>query len=196
LVEELQFDVEHNRLWLPGWGAKPSTVSAQKECVGALVTAAPRMIPVIGHRYLLAEPCQSGNPVFLKSINQTSSTMGQICGRIFSVNSCGCWALTRTTGAKSASQTRSESARKPMKQSRSGGKSTEIMLVSLGAGPARGLRPEVELDHRGPAWSANLNCVGPRLLTRIPQVGSLGPRTDVAVSPTVAQSRVLIGAFG
>jgi hypothetical protein len=64
LVEGLQFDVEHSRLWLPGWGAKPSTLLAQKERVQALVTAAPRMIPVFGHRYLLAEPCQSGNPVF------------------------------------------------------------------------------------------------------------------------------------
>jgi len=64
LVEGLQFDVEHSRLWLPGWGAKPSTLSAQKERVRALVAAAPRMIPVIEHRYLLADPCQSGNPVF------------------------------------------------------------------------------------------------------------------------------------
>jgi len=64
LAEGLQFDVEHNRLWLASWGAKPSTLSAQNECVRALVAAAPRMIPVFGHRYLLAEPCQSGNPVF------------------------------------------------------------------------------------------------------------------------------------
>lgn len=64
LVDGLQFDVEHNRLWLAGWGAKPSTLSVQKERVPALVAGAPRMIPVIGHRYLLAEPCQSGNPVF------------------------------------------------------------------------------------------------------------------------------------
>ena len=64
MAEGLQFNVEHNRLWLAGWGAKPSTLSAQKERVRALVAAAPRMIPIIGHRYLLAEPCQSGNPVF------------------------------------------------------------------------------------------------------------------------------------
>lgn len=64
LVEGLQFEVEHNGLWLSGWGAKPSTLSLRKERVPALVAAAPRMIPVIGHRYLLAEPCQSGNPVF------------------------------------------------------------------------------------------------------------------------------------
>jgi hypothetical protein len=64
LVEGLQFDVEHNRLWLPGWGVKPSTLSVQKERVRALVAAAPHMIPVFGHRYLLAEPCQSGNPIF------------------------------------------------------------------------------------------------------------------------------------
>jgi hypothetical protein len=28
-----------------------------------LVDAAPQLIPVIGHRYLLAEPCAAGNPV-------------------------------------------------------------------------------------------------------------------------------------
>jgi hypothetical protein len=34
-----------------------------------LAAAAPRLIPVFGHRYLLAEPCQTGNPVL--SIYQT-----------------------------------------------------------------------------------------------------------------------------
>jgi hypothetical protein len=34
-----------------------------------LVTTAPKLIPVFGHRYLLAEPCEAGNPIF--SIDQS-----------------------------------------------------------------------------------------------------------------------------
>jgi hypothetical protein len=63
LVEGLQFDVEHNVLWRESWGPKPSTLEAQKERVRALVAAAPKLVPVFAHRYLLAEPCQAGNPV-------------------------------------------------------------------------------------------------------------------------------------
>lgn len=64
LVEGLQFDVEYNGLWLPSWGAMPSRLATQRARVRKLVAAAPRLIPIIGHRYLLAEPCQAGNPVF------------------------------------------------------------------------------------------------------------------------------------
>lgn len=64
LWEGLQFDVEHNDLWLPSWGPKPVTLEAQKTRVRELVEEAPRLIPVFEHRYLLAEPCAAGNPVF------------------------------------------------------------------------------------------------------------------------------------
>jgi hypothetical protein len=64
LWEGLQFDVEHNDLWRPSWGPKPATLSGQQERVRELVQAAPKLIPIIGHRYLLAEPCTAGNPVF------------------------------------------------------------------------------------------------------------------------------------
>jgi hypothetical protein len=60
----LQFDVEHNDLWRPSWGPKPETLEARKARVRELVAAAPRLIPVFAHRYLLAEPCTAGNPVF------------------------------------------------------------------------------------------------------------------------------------
>jgi hypothetical protein len=63
LVEGLQFDVEHNVLWPASWGQKPASLEAQKERVRELVAAAPKLIPVFSHRYLLAEPCQVGNPV-------------------------------------------------------------------------------------------------------------------------------------
>lgn len=64
LADGLQFDVENNDLWRPSWGPKPATAPARVERVRELVSAAPRLIPVFGHRYLLAEPSQAGNPIF------------------------------------------------------------------------------------------------------------------------------------
>lgn len=63
LVEGLWFDVQYNNLWPQTWGVKPVQIEAQETQVRALVKAAPKLIPVFGHRYLLAEPCQAGNPV-------------------------------------------------------------------------------------------------------------------------------------
>ena len=64
LYDGLEFGIEHNALWLNGWEAPPPTLDARKACVRKLVAAAPRLLPIFGHRYLLAEPCQAGNPVF------------------------------------------------------------------------------------------------------------------------------------
>ncbi|HEX8036224.1 MAG TPA: hypothetical protein VF510_20370 [Ktedonobacterales bacterium] len=69
VVSGLQFDVEENDLWLPQWGERPATEEARAQRVRELVAAAPRLIPVYHHRFLLAEPCQAGNPVF--SIHQS-----------------------------------------------------------------------------------------------------------------------------
>jgi hypothetical protein len=63
LVEGLFFDVQENDLWPQSWGVKPTTAEAQEARVRELVNAAPKLIPVFGHRYLLAEPCEAGNPV-------------------------------------------------------------------------------------------------------------------------------------
>ncbi len=63
LVEGLFFDVQQNDLWPQSWGVKPATAEAQEARVRELVNAAPKLIPVFGHRYLLAEPCEAGNPV-------------------------------------------------------------------------------------------------------------------------------------
>jgi len=60
----LEFDVEGAGLWRPAWGARPATAAARAQRVRALVDAAPRLIPVFAHRYLLAEPRRPGNPVF------------------------------------------------------------------------------------------------------------------------------------
>jgi hypothetical protein len=69
LLAGLVFDVEHNGLWLAGWGKRPGRVDLRQDRVAALVKKAPRLIPIFGHRFLLAEPCRSGNPVF--SIHQS-----------------------------------------------------------------------------------------------------------------------------
>jgi len=45
-------------------GTEARTLEAQKQRVRELVEAAPKLIPVFGHRYLLAEPCVAGNPLF------------------------------------------------------------------------------------------------------------------------------------
>lgn len=64
LAEGLEFDIEYADLWRPGWGPRPATLDARKARLRQLVAHAPRMIPVFGHRYLLAEPCRASNPVF------------------------------------------------------------------------------------------------------------------------------------
>ena len=63
-LEGLLFDVEHNDLWWPEWGEKPASAEDQADVVTAVVNAAPRLIPLIAHRYIPEEPHESGNPVF------------------------------------------------------------------------------------------------------------------------------------
>jgi hypothetical protein len=64
IVDGLIFDVENNVLWPESWGAKPGTAEEREERVRELVSAAPKLIPVYAHGFLLGEPCEAGNPVF------------------------------------------------------------------------------------------------------------------------------------
>ena len=59
----LLFDVEHADLWMKSWGERPKSRKARKQVLSKLVAAAPKLIPVYGHRYLLADPLEAGNPV-------------------------------------------------------------------------------------------------------------------------------------
>lgn len=63
-LEGLLFDLEHNALWLNDWGEKPRQASKAREIVRVAVAAAPRLIPVFGHRYIPETPHAAGNPVF------------------------------------------------------------------------------------------------------------------------------------
>jgi hypothetical protein len=62
--EGLLFDVEQNHLWWPEWGTRPTNADARKEILRSVVSRAPKLIPLIGHRYLPEEPREQGNPVF------------------------------------------------------------------------------------------------------------------------------------
>ena len=65
----IEFDIENDVFWHERWGKRPDSLS------GALTVARkdfetwPKLLPIYGHRFLAAEPCRSGNPVF--SIMQT-----------------------------------------------------------------------------------------------------------------------------
>ena len=68
-LEGMLFDVENNVFWLSEWGERPTKKSAREEIVRAAIAAAPKLIPVFGHRYIPEEPHEHGNPIF--SVYQT-----------------------------------------------------------------------------------------------------------------------------
>lgn len=64
--EGLQFDVEHNGLWLATWGPRPDEPEARAARLAALVEAAPTLFPILGHRFVVA-----GTPGLVLSIHQS-----------------------------------------------------------------------------------------------------------------------------
>ena len=65
----IAFDIEHNAFWWPTWGPRPHALSDAIDLARHRVAEAPTLIPVYGHRYLPAVPCDAGNPVL--SVYQT-----------------------------------------------------------------------------------------------------------------------------
>jgi hypothetical protein len=63
-LARLLSSIELNPHWWPEWGEPPSDTQAREEIVRDVVSRAPKLIPLIGHRYLPAEPNEAGNPVF------------------------------------------------------------------------------------------------------------------------------------
>lgn len=62
--EGLWFDVEHANLWWPEWGDKPADAKDRQAVLRRVVDSAPKLIPILSHRYLPEEPQEAGNPVF------------------------------------------------------------------------------------------------------------------------------------
>ena len=58
------FDIENARFWMPEWGKKPTALADQLAIATAYLQNVPLLIPIFAHRFLPAEPCEAGNPVF------------------------------------------------------------------------------------------------------------------------------------
>ncbi len=69
LLAGISFDVSKNGYWLESWGVRPSDPAKRLTVVEQLVTDAPLLVPVFGHRAIPNDPWMSGNPVF--SVVQT-----------------------------------------------------------------------------------------------------------------------------
>ena len=57
------FDIG-NGLWWPEWGEMPEDIPAREARLREIFAAAPKLIPICGHRYLPEAPHEAGNPVF------------------------------------------------------------------------------------------------------------------------------------
>lgn len=68
-IQGICFDIEQNEFWPPEWGIRPSVLEDAFAIARARVAAAPKLIPISGHRYMPDRPHASGNPVF--SVYQT-----------------------------------------------------------------------------------------------------------------------------
>jgi len=63
------FDIEYNNFWRDDWGRRPSNLQDAFGVARESIAAAPKLIPIFGHRYIPEEPSEVGNPVF--SVIQT-----------------------------------------------------------------------------------------------------------------------------
>ena len=55
--------VQRDGLWKSSWGKRPASNRERQDVVRRLVKEAPKLIPIIGRRYLLSEPSRAGNAV-------------------------------------------------------------------------------------------------------------------------------------
>lgn len=62
-VEGVLGSVEHGHFWYEDWGPRPPDTATALEIARLRLTAAPRMVPVYGHRYLPAGRGTFGHPV-------------------------------------------------------------------------------------------------------------------------------------
>jgi hypothetical protein len=60
----LLFDVEQSGLWWPEWGDRPAQGNERAEILRSVLRQAPKLVPLLSHRYIPSEPHEPGNPVF------------------------------------------------------------------------------------------------------------------------------------
>jgi hypothetical protein len=62
-LEMLLSDVERG-FWWPAWGERPDRPEERSEVVESGLKTAPRLIPLLSHRFIPEAPATEGNPVF------------------------------------------------------------------------------------------------------------------------------------
>lgn len=67
-LESILFDVRHN-IWWDHWGDRPRAMADREDVVRQLVANAPKLIPILSHRFIPETPHERDNPVF--SVYQT-----------------------------------------------------------------------------------------------------------------------------
>ena len=68
-AEGLAFDFAHNDLWFDEWGSRPSDEEEAALRFEALTKAAPQLVPVLGHRYIVEADVPNGYVVL--SVHQS-----------------------------------------------------------------------------------------------------------------------------
>jgi hypothetical protein len=63
-LEGILFDVEHNDVWISEWGLRPQSLPSRLQHITRLVGEAPKLLPILSHRFIPASPCETDNPVF------------------------------------------------------------------------------------------------------------------------------------
>ena len=63
------FDIENNNFWMAEWGNRPSDNIKAFEIAKKAINNAPKLIPILGHRYIPDNPNEINNPIF--SVYQT-----------------------------------------------------------------------------------------------------------------------------
>jgi len=63
-VEGILFDVGNNAFWPPSWGRRPADPAEALSVAATRLSQVPRLVPIVGHRYLPAGVAETGFPVF------------------------------------------------------------------------------------------------------------------------------------
>lgn len=93
--EMLEFDLEHNGLWWPEWGPRPATAEDRAVVLRSELAKAPKLIPLIAHRFIPEEPCLAGNPV-LSMFGQDTIYYGATLQEYFDNEFNGQWVVGQT----------------------------------------------------------------------------------------------------
>lgn len=62
-LEGLVFDAVRSDLWFDDWGPRPSDEPEARHRLAGVLRSAPRLVPVLGHRYLVEADCPRGHVV-------------------------------------------------------------------------------------------------------------------------------------